>query len=78
MEPKYSKETSTKVKTDAAKRTDTQKKSRYCQKISGRSPKKPGSTATVSAPSRQPRFLGRYEGMHGHILILDPLRPIDI
>ena len=67
MEPKYSKETLIKVKPDTAKSTDTQKKFRSRQTISGRSSKNPGCTATMSAPSSQPRFLGSFEGINGHI-----------
>ena len=72
MDPKDSKETSIKVEPDAAKSTDTLKKSRSCQARSGRSLKNPGSTATMSAPISQPRFLGRCEGKNGHILDIVP------
>ena len=67
MDPKDSKETSIKVEPDAARSTDTLKKSRSRQARLGRSSKKPVSTATMSAPSSQPRFLGGFEGMNGHI-----------
>ena len=72
MDPKDSKETSIKVEPDAAKSTDTLKKSRSRQARSGRSLKNPGSTATMSAPSIQPRFLGSCEGMNGHIFDIGP------
>ena len=72
MDPKDSKETSIKVEPDAAKRTDTLKKSRSRRARSGRSLKKPGSTDTMSAPSSQPRFLGSCEGMNGHIFHIGP------
>ena len=67
MEPKDSKETSIKVEPDAAKSTDTLNNYRSRQARSGRSPKKPGSTATMNAPRIQPGFLGSREGMNGHI-----------
>ena len=70
MDIKYPKETSTKVKPDAAKSTETQKKSRSCQTGSVRSPKKSGSTANMISPSRQLRFLGSCEGMNGHIFYI--------
>ena len=67
IDPKDSKETSINVKPDAARSTDTLKKSRSHLARSGRSSKKPVSTATMSAPSSQPRFLGSFEGINGHI-----------
>ena len=72
MDPKYSKETSIKVKPDAAKITDTLKKSRSRQAILGGSSKTPGSMANMSAPSSQPRFLGSCEGMNEHIFDIWP------
>ena len=66
------KETLIKVKPDAAKSKDNLKKSRSCQARSGRLLKKPGSTATMSAPSIQPRFLRSCEGMNGHIFDIGP------
>ena len=72
MDPKYFKETSTKVEPDIAKNTDTQKKYQYLQTISGIPPKNPDRTATMSTPSRQPRFLGRCEGTNGHIFDIGP------
>ena len=72
MDPKDSKETSTKVEPDAAKSTDTQKKSRSRRTRSGRSSKKPGITATMSAPSSQLRFLGICVCMNGHIFDIGP------
>ena len=72
MDPKDSKESSIKVKPDATKSMDTLKKSRFSQARLGRSPNKPGSTATMSAPSSQPRFLGSCEGMNGHIFDIGP------
>ena len=72
MDPKDSKETSIKVEPDAAKSTDTLKKSRSRQAISVRSYKKPGSTATMISPSSQLRLLGSCEGMNGHIFDIGP------
>ena len=72
MDPKDSKETSTKVEPDAAKGTDTQNNSRSRQTRSGGSSKKPGITATMSAPRSQPRFLGIFEGMNGKIFDIVP------
>ena len=67
MDPKYSKEASIKDKPDAENITDILKKS--CSRLArtGISSKKPGITATMSAPSSQPRFLGSCEGINGYI-----------
>ena len=72
IDPKYSKETSINVKPDAARSTYALKKSRSCQAISGRSSKKPVSTASMSAPISQPSFWGSCEGMNGHIFDIGP------
>ena len=72
MDPTDSKETTIKIKPDATKRTDTLKKSRFCQAISGRSLKKPGSPATMSTPSSKLRFLGSCEDMNGHRFDIGP------
>ena len=72
MDPKGYKETSIKVITDTANITDTIKKSRSRRARLGRSLKKPGRTATMGAPRSQPRFLGRCEGMNGHIFDIGP------
>ena len=72
MDPKDSKETSIKVEPDAARSTDTLKKSRSRQARSCRSLKKPVSMANMRAPSRQPRSLGSCEVMNGHIFDIGP------
>ena len=74
MDPKYSKETSIKVEPDTAKSTYTLNKFRSCRAISGRSPKNPGSTATVEFPSSQPRFLGSCKGMNGQNIDIGPIQ----
>ena len=72
MDPKDSKETSIKVEPEAAKSTDTLKKSCSRREILGISSKNPDSTATMSATSSQPRFLGSCEGMNAHIFGIGP------
>ena len=72
MDPKDSKETLIKVEPEATRSTDTLKKSRSHQARSGISSRNPGSMATMSTPSSQPRFLGSCEGMNGHIFDIGP------
>ena len=72
VDPKYSKETSIKVKHEPAKSTCTQKKFRTSRKISGRSSKKPVSTATTSAPIILLRFLESCESTNGQIFDIVP------
>ena len=74
MDPKDSKETSIKVEPDAARSTNTLKKSCSRRARSGRSSKKLGGIDTTSAPSSQPRFLGSCEGINGHIFDIGPTR----
>ena len=72
MDPKDFKETSIKVKPDAARSTDTLNNSRSFRARLSRSSKNPDSTATMSTPSSEPSFLGSCEGVNGHIFDIGP------